>query len=285
MKVREFVTQDGNGFMRTPPPSAVHLELTLGAPIPFDHNAQAPGKGPLTPIAAKGPSIRKILLSEGLEPYAYDQLPAAYRRWAERHNPLMMPDRRFLHGVHRSVHDSFLNRRSTGFVVSVDKVAGNLPHHVSSRPRIEPWDSRGFHLPTADIFSLGPEVGDGTDPKREAPRNPVWLMKNLELVSLLKHTRPVAYCSEYLPRMDQLRSADTRELDDFESRGLEQLYSGQYLVFQSRRNEIRMMGAIRGSKTCLVCHDIRRGEMLGAFTYTLRRAKPTGHHATNGSEN
>lgn len=36
-----------------------------------------------------------------------------------------------------------------------------------------------------------------------------------------------------------------------------------------RLNEIRMMGVIRCSKTCLKCHDARRSELLGAFTYTL----------------
>ena len=32
----------------------------------------------------------------------------------------------------------------------------------------------------------------------------------------------------------------------------------------------RMFGALRATKQCLKCHDAARGDLLGAFSYTLR---------------
>jgi hypothetical protein len=45
----------------------------------------------------------------------------------------------------------------------------------------------------------------------DAPKR--WQVERLELISLLKHDRPVAYFSNNLPKMDELRDAPTRPLD------------------------------------------------------------------------
>ena len=92
-------------------------------------------------------------------------------------------------------------------------------------------------------------------------------MTRLELVSLLKHDRPMVYVSEHLPQMDALEDATIRPLDSFETKSLEQLRRSEDLVVQSDVNQIRLLGSLRAGKDCLECHSVPRGELLGAFSY------------------
>ena len=98
-----------------------------------------------------------------------------------------------------------------------------------------------------------------------------WKIQRLELVSLLKHEKPVAYVSDYLPRMDKLRDAPVRPLDEFEAKSLKQLEGGKDLEVEYTSDRIRMLGSIRALKQCVKCHHAERGELLGAFTYKLKR--------------
>ncbi len=98
-----------------------------------------------------------------------------------------------------------------------------------------------------------------------------WKVQRLELVSLLKHDAPVVYVSESLPRMKDTDDTKTRPLDAFEKSGLEALLAGEDLKVSESDNEIRMVGSVRAVKQCLACHGVERGDLLGAFTYKLRR--------------
>ena len=73
--------------------------------------------------------------------------------------------------------------------------------------------------------------------------------------------------------MKELAAAATRCLDEFESTALEQLESGQELIVQTSSEHIRMVGSIRAAIQCLECHQVRRGTLLGAFTYRLGRSE------------
>ena len=88
------------------------------------------------------------------------------------------------------------------------------------------------------------------------------------------HEKPVAYVSANLPRMDELKKAPTRPLDRFESGGLEKLRGGEDLVTAEAGANLRMLGAIRSARQCVDCHGGRRGDLLGAFSYTLVGVKP-----------
>lgn len=101
-----------------------------------------------------------------------------------------------------------------------------------------------------------------------------WQISRLDLVSLLKFDSPRVYLSEHLPRMDELRNAETRPVNEFEQRGLEQLHGGEDIVVDQQLNTIRMVGAVRAAKQCLDCHSVRRGDLLGAFSYLLDRKRP-----------
>ncbi|MBX7105173.1 MAG: hypothetical protein K1X57_13915 [Gemmataceae bacterium] len=134
----------------------------------------------------------------------------------------------------------FANADGWGYMNSRKQVAGFVPHQMR-------WSPKG-----ADDWSL----------------------QTLDLVGLLMHDKPVAYVSEKLPRMDQLKTAPTRDLDPFEAAGLTALKAGEDLYARQNATTLRMLGAIRAVEQCTTCHACDRGELLGAFSYTLGRAKP-----------
>lgn len=141
----------------------------------------------------------------------------------------------------------FLDPDRIGFVRDRDHVAGFVSHRFTKLP--EPFV-----------------------PQDQSPAS--WNVARLELVSLLKHETPVAYLSKNLPKMDELRDAPTRPLEEFERRSLERLKSDEDVVIEEGPDRIRMVGSLRASKGCLDCHSVRRGELLGALTYELVPVRP-----------
>jgi hypothetical protein len=110
-------------------------------------------------------------------------------------------------------------------------------------------------------------------------KDQLWEIKALDLVGLVMHESPVVYMSDKLLEMKDLRKSPTREMDLFESEGLEELMSGKALYVRSKHDTIRVLGPIHAGKACLKCHhDAKEGDMLGAFSYTLRE----GHYVMNG---
>jgi hypothetical protein len=114
----------------------------------------------------------------------------------------------------------------------------------------------------------------GFEPHRfqAAPRPPErWRLETVDLVGLLVHDGPVVYVSAHLPRMDELREAPTRPPDAFESVGLADLRRGNDLFVREAGNSLRLLGAVRAARQCTACHGCERGDLLGAFSYTLSR--------------
>lgn len=276
-QVRDFVARDGNGYMRTPPPSAIHLALPDSPYIGFDSGPELPEQRCSDPVALpeNTPRINLILESAGYREGDYHRSYQAYKQWAEKNNPLMMPDQRQLRYIHRQSHDSFLHGYLIGYFKSPDAVAGFRGHQVRSRPIVDVADKRWIANDLVERLEPDERAElDPSDPFTQAPRDAIWLLTELRLVSLLMHAEPAVYDSNDLPNMANLDSTNTVPLDDFESRSLEKLYAGDHIQIEPHLNEIRMLGAIRCSKTCLDCHDAKRGELLGAFTYTLTRKIP-----------
>jgi hypothetical protein len=98
-----------------------------------------------------------------------------------------------------------------------------------------------------------------------------WKVETVVLLGLLLHPEPIAYVSNNLPRMDELRKAPTRKLDLFESQALQKIREGEDLIVAETSRDLRMLGAIRSTKQCLQCHEGERGDLLGAFSYLLRK--------------
>jgi hypothetical protein len=147
------------------------------------------------------------------------------------------PDAKSFYDMHQSSVSDFVYRTGFGFFKDRSHVAGFKPHRFSDTP---------------------------------APAKP-WTLQTVDLVGLLLHDEPVVYVSSHLPRMDELREAPTRRLDTFESVGLAGLRRGDDVFVRERAGGLRMLGAIRATKQCTSCHDCQRGDLLGAFSYTLRR--------------
>lgn len=140
-----------------------------------------------------------------------------------------------MRSLHRDSVADFANTASFGYIKDRQNVAGFQKHQVSKVPTL----------------------------------TPPWKLQTLDLVGLLLHDKPRVYVSEHLPRMEELRTAPTRDLDDFESAGLPALQRGEDLFVRERGAERRMLGAIRAVRQCLACHEAERGDLLGAFSYRM----------------
>ena len=168
--------------------------------------------------------------------------------------PAVAPPRTWVEPFHMEALRDFVSGESCGYVVDRDHVVGFQSHGIERVPN-------------------GPNV-----PTRQ--QNPYWYTQRVELVSMLKHSEPGVYVSEYLPSMDELREAPIRPLDDFERRALLQLAQEGDIVVEPVGPHVRMLGAIRAAKQCLVCHDVPHGTLLGAFSYELLYEAPRSFELT-----
>jgi hypothetical protein len=148
--------------------------------------------------------------------------------------PVADADRVVLGGLHRAGVLDFVNQAGWGYVADGRRAAGFLPHAFSRVPAAKSWRVR-----------------------------------RVELVGLLAHPEPVVYVTEQLPAMVDVRSAPTRSLDGFEAAGLAAVQRGEDVHAARLGDEVRFVGAVRSARQCVGCHGGERGDLLGAFSYTL----------------
>jgi hypothetical protein len=156
--------------------------------------------------------------------------------------------------VEDSVID-FASPRGFGYIRDRQHVAGFEPHRFGQVPA--PVDGWRVQEDLGDRFSRVP-----------APVQR-WQVQTLDLVGLLLHEEPVVYVSDHLPQMSEVRDTPTRPLDRFERLGLATLRQGEELFVSRSGESLRMLGAISSTRQCIACHGGKRGDLLGAFTYTL----------------
>ncbi len=174
-------------------------------------------------------------------------LPAT--RQAAQKLTLRLPSVERLSDYHHAGEEAFLSIASMGHVKSKDAVAGFAAHAFNRMPKLHQFEKRPWYRPQTEQ----------------------WAVNRLELVSLLKHKEPAVYMSEHLPRMEDLVEAKTRRLHGFENSALKRLQEGEDVVAKSTLNRIEMLGALRASKQCMQCHNVKYGQLLGAFSYVLLR--------------
>jgi hypothetical protein len=181
----------------------------------------------------------------------------AARRFDRRESPLPQPNARpwstlaerdlrelpdlnpaALRTMHLNSIIDFVNPEAFGLIISRQKVAGFLPHQFYRIPQTKEWN-----------------------------------VQTVELLGLLVHQNPVIYVSDELPNMEKARTIPTRPLNIFESAGLKRLQDGDDLFIRETKDDIRMLGAVRSIAKCVQCHGGERGDLLGAFSYNLQRAK------------
>lgn len=158
-----------------------------------------------------------------------------------------LPTSKKLSGLHVNSERIFLSADRMGFAKDRQSVAGFGGHAFSRLPRLADSD----HWPS--------------EPQEH------WAVRRMELVSLLKHDKPQAYVSDELPRMDKIDNTPVRDLGEFETGALAKLKAGEDVVTRASLNRIEMLGALRAAKSCLECHSVERGQLLGAFSYSLVR--------------
>jgi hypothetical protein len=123
-------------------------------------------------------------------------------------------------------------------------------------------DGFGHFRDRTHVIGFRPHGFDGWRPF--APQ-----IRKIQLVGLVVHPEPVVYLSGEMPTMANLATIPLRPLDEFEKAGLAALREGEALYTRKTSLELRMLGPIRASKTCVECHDCERGRLLGAFSYHL----------------
>jgi hypothetical protein len=231
--VQKFVAAEGFGMERMVVFVPKYLELPEATPLALEKFAD---------------SLSEADIGDDVQLPAKDQAGAA--------NPMRLPSLFSLNAFHLDGQQSFINLTGFAFVArNADDLKAPL------KARFKPHQFR--HVP---------QVGMNAPAAPDAKKKDRWLVRRIELVSLLKHEQPVAYVSEHLPRMDELRKAPTRPLNGFEEKALKTLRAGKTLATDATVNRIHMLGAVRATRQCLDCHQVERGDLLGAFTYELWRS-------------
>lgn len=242
---------------------------------------------PEDPLMAASKEAHLACLEEELKPYG-NHLRAEY-----------------LEAVHTHTLDEFFAREGLGFErmmpmmwFNVDLLTREGPFAQagsswSNQEKGDLWDPRKAEevsalraLHTGSIVSFAFPQGFGfvkdrahvagfaSHRFRELSRSPEpWKIVHIELVSLLLHDPPAVYQSDELPRMDREKKVPTRPMDPFESAALARIKKGEDLIVSEVPKGLRMLGSIRNAKQCIQCHEGKRGDLLGAFAYSLIETK------------
>ena len=174
----------------------------------------------------------------------------------------------FVHSAPDDEQDSWISWNA-GDIVDADSPIEKV-HDASRIDFLDPYGYGNIIAPRTKVVRFVPHAFHH-HPLERSKEPPKWSIDRVELVSLLKFDEPRVYVLDHLPRMDQLSSdtAPTRELNEFETSALAKLRSDEDLVVQSEGAEYQMLGSLRAAKQCLDCHNVQRGELLGAFSYQL----------------
>jgi hypothetical protein len=195
---------------------------------------------------------------------AYDQGPvvdqpltSADRQSIGRLPGLRFPgslDREQLQTSHRSIAANFVFENGWGYERKPGVVAAFTSHHIGEEK---------LYRPDVGIFET-----------RNPARDPIgnWRLSQLHLIGLVQHETPTVYLTEHLPQMVQTREIPTRAPDAFESAALAAIADGDelYIGHDEQQHVIRFVGGLRAGKDCISCHGCQEGQLLGAFSYTLR---------------
>jgi hypothetical protein len=174
----------------------------------------------------------------------------------------------FLQEIHQNTFKSFASVYDFGMsrMLRLERMHHRAPVLTSLPDR----EQAPQEEPIVGASPTVPLQRDYTDPQGRR-----WELTRVQLIGLLKHPEPVAYRTNELELPEMKSSALdkvlTRTLDDWESIRLEELKKGRELLAEERPDSVRMLGAVRAGQQCLKCHHVDQGELLGAFTYDLRR--------------
>jgi hypothetical protein len=129
-------------------------------------------------------------------------------------------------------------------------------------------------------FSFALAVGSGAFVPSPV-KNKAWVVKDIQLVGLVKHPDPVVYLTGEA-MVKEKKEVKSRRPDQFESKALDVIQGGGDLVQAEKRGDsLRAVSGIYAGRQCMKCHE-RPGEMLGAFSYRLALEDPPAKGALIG---
>jgi hypothetical protein len=171
------------------------------------------------------------------------------------------PTDRLLFG-HEEMVSAFLNtplkQFGPGRMVEMHLGSPFLPTHGGSTQVSDEWTQAEIH------YELAPGWG---------------------LIGSVKEKEPLVYTLKAAPFLGfqtgmpkkrpgpEENKLDHHAADLFEQYALRCLAKGDPIVRWERADSVRAVGAIRCSSACQRCHDIKEGELLGAFTYEFAKSK------------
>jgi hypothetical protein len=158
---------------------------------------------------------------------------------------------------------------STDKVTAVEQPAPKALSHAHRTTVAHFLHVPGFGIVRDRTRVWGFEPHGFREPSQRLPFGPM-TVERVELVSLLIHPEPVVYMTATLPTMEGVREFPTRPLDEFEAASLKLLRAGEDITSAAGPEVTRAFGSIRSTKHCVSCHGGERGDLLGAFSYTLR---------------
>jgi hypothetical protein len=100
-----------------------------------------------------------------------------------------------------------------------------------------------------------------------------YALDSVELVGLIHREVPVVYTPRLHNSGFDAKVFESRPLSDFETESLGGFQTGKGIAStpEGKPGAMHCIGALRAKDSCLACHKAARaGDLLGAFTYTLR---------------
>lgn len=271
----EFVNQPGFGFSRMPTITPQFLKYPEVGPLALNTRtgtAATYSDEPLVELPKKYDFDNRAI-DPGNEPLPANRSTSSFADAKDTGGQVRLPAREDVEQLNLNSVALFSSDYRMGVhngVFGVEQLEAPL----------EPKSAIGFlghgidylHAPTLGVAIFA-------KPDRPQPRDVnSWDLNRLELVSLMMNDGFRVYVSESLPKMEELRSAETRPLDSFEYISLGRLFQSEDVVIESSQNRVRMLGALRAQDHCLKCHDVKRGELLGALSYELIRQIPNSEN-------
>jgi hypothetical protein len=191
--------------------------------------------------------------------------------------------------LHRHAVKLFIDRNGFGFsridppltdVLGPPKSQADLPadrQPVGESPAAirKTKDGKDAH------FSFAKAVGTAAYIPPPAA-NKVWVVKDVQLIGLVKHADPVVYLGGSAEMIKGKTEVKTRRPDPFEAKSLEVIRGGGDLVQAEKQGgTLQAVSGIYAGRQCAKCHE-RPGEMLGAFSYRLAVEAPPAKGAVLG---
>jgi hypothetical protein len=176
------------------------------------------------------------------------------------------PSDRLLYG-HEETVNSFLEvfrKFGKGRMLVVHRSNAHLATHGGTidSPGEDEWNEKGIRYTVANEWGL---LGNVNLPRAKA--------YSIKVSPFLKEKNGngVDPGQDVSDSMRAKPNLEERAADSFEAYALQRLKKGDVLVRWERPDFLRAVGAVRAETVCLKCHEVKKGDLLGAFTYQFSK--------------